>query len=113
MGESWNEVGQAVPAIEAAFEFGETALCVFWPEGVTAAAQGRLQVAEHGIDPVELRLLHRGAAAPADHDPMPASGMGDAVEALQPVGNRLATRKRIGQLAGGRKFISSQRLQLQ
>ncbi len=98
MGESWNEVGQAVPAIEAVFEFGEIALCVFWPEGVIAAAQGRLQVAEHGIDPVELRLLHRGAAAPADHDPMPASGTGDAVEALQPVGNHLAAGRQV--LAG-------------
>ncbi len=94
MGESWDEVGQAVPAIEAVFEFGEVALCVLWPEGVIAAAQGRLQVVEHGIDPVELRFLQGGAPAPADYRPVPASGPGHAVEAFQTVGNHLAAGAR-------------------
>ncbi len=94
MGESWDEVGQAVPAIEAVFEFGEVALCVLWPEGVIAAAQGRLQVVEHAIDPVELRFLQGGAPAPDDYRPVPASGPGHAVEAFQTVGNHLAAGAR-------------------
>ena len=64
IGESGDETGQVIPAMEPIFEFGEVALCVFRPEGMVAATQGRLPIAEHGIDPVELRLRHRGTPHP-------------------------------------------------
>ena len=79
----------------AVFEFGKVALCVFRPEGMVTATQGQLPVAEHGIDPVELRLRHRDSSTPADHNRMPASGLSDAVEAFQAVGNHLATRHQV------------------
>ncbi len=77
-----------IPAMEAVFEFGKAALRVFWPEGMYSGYAR--PVAEHGIDPVELRLLYRGPSAATDYNRMPASGLSDAVEALQTVGNDLA-----------------------
>jgi len=64
-GESRHHVRQAVSAVEAVFEFRQVALRLFRIERVVAGAQGRLQVAEHRVDPVELVFFHRGAAAAA------------------------------------------------
>jgi len=94
-GESRHHVRQAVSAVEAVFEFRQVALRIFRIERVVAGAQGRLQVAEHRVDPVELVFFHRGAAAAADHRLVGASGFGDAVEAPQPVGHRMGAVRQV------------------
>ena len=85
IGESWNQVRQAVSAIEAIFEFRQIALRIFRIKRVIAAAQGCLEIAQYRIDPVKLRFLHCGTTATADDRLMRTSCLCDGIETFQTV----------------------------
>jgi hypothetical protein len=62
---------------------------------MVSATQGALQIAQHGIYPIEFRLLHGGALTATDDPVMRAPGLGHGIKARETVGDHRATRSQM------------------
>lgn len=85
--EAWDQVLQLEAAVEAIAELGEIALQVLGIQHVVRAVQGVLDVAEHGVNPLEHRVRHAGGTTAGDQRHVRAVGGGDAGEAVEAVGD--------------------------
>src|SRR6201995_2521976 len=62
--EAWHDGGQIVSAVEAVLEFGEVAGHMLVAGGAVSASDGALDVAEGGVDPLEVRVQGGLATVP-------------------------------------------------
>ena len=78
--------GQVESAIEAVAELPQVARQMLATELMVGTVQAVLDVAEDGVEPLELRDGHAAVAAAGDDDLMFETGAGDARKALESIG---------------------------
>src|SRR5512144_3256485 len=80
------QVGQVEAAVEAPAELGEVARQMLVANGMVGSVDGVLDVAEHGVDPLE-RFAPAQATRPADDRWLVcATSLGDCGKAAQSIG---------------------------
>ena len=86
MQEASEDGGQIEAAIETVLNFGEIAMSVFGEiERVVGSSEGGLQIAEQGIDGMELLKLDAGRAAAGDGAVVRGAAGGDGLKTPQAV----------------------------
>ena len=108
-----HEVGQVKPPVEPVAEATEVAGCVLAvAERLVGTRHHGLEVAENGVDPLELRQIP-GLALANDLHRMSATGVGDGSEAGQPVAENGGIRCQAGLCPLGDRLAGKARYRTQ
>ena len=78
--------GQVEAPVEAVLNLGELAMSIFGEiERMVGACKGGLEIAQQGVDRLDLLDLDAGCAAASDGSPVSGTADGDGLEAPQPL----------------------------
>ncbi len=94
--EPHDQISEVEAATEAVRERAEVAVSILGvPKGLVGARQHGLEVAENGVDPIELRQIS-GFALAGDLDLVGAPGLGDGRKAVRTIAEHRAAGRQIG-----------------
>ena len=94
--EPHDQVGEVEPTVESVGERTKVAIAVLSvPEGFVGTGHHRLEVAQHSVDPLELRKIS-GLAKAYDLDTVSAAGFGHRSKTCQAVAEHIGARRQVG-----------------